>query len=104
MVDEARSFAVTAHGSQRYGDRPYAVHLDEVVALLSPYGCATQVIGYLHDVIEDTEVTDSDIRERFGPLTADCVSLLSDSSGASRAERKAETYACLLYTSPSPRD
>ncbi|MEF8734135.1 MAG: HD domain-containing protein [Candidatus Accumulibacter meliphilus] len=95
MLDEARSFALAAHGSQRYGDRPYSCHLDAVVALLAPYGSQAQVIGYLHDVLEDTAVTESEIRDRFGALVADCVSLLTDLSGASRAERKAKTYARL---------
>ncbi|WP_295508913.1 HD domain-containing protein [Accumulibacter sp.] len=95
MLDDARAFALAAHGSQRYGDLPYSHHLDEVVALLSPYGREAQVIGYLHDVLEDTEVTDLDIRKRFGQLVADCVSLLTDLSGANRAERKRKTYARL---------
>jgi (p)ppGpp synthase/HD superfamily hydrolase len=95
MPEEARCFALAAHGGQRYGDLPYSFHLDEVVALLAPYGSQAQIIGYLHDVIEDTAVTEIDIRDRFGPLVADCVSLLTDQSGASRAERKAATYARL---------
>ncbi|MBL8369160.1 MAG: bifunctional (p)ppGpp synthetase/guanosine-3',5'-bis(diphosphate) 3'-pyrophosphohydrolase [Candidatus Accumulibacter sp.] len=99
MLDEARSFALAAHGSQRYGDLPYSFHLDAVVALLGPYGSQAQIIGYLHDVVEDTAVTDIEIRDRFGPLVAECVSLLTDLSGASRAERKAETYARLATVS-----
>lgn len=95
MLDEARSFAVTAHGSQMYGSKPYAFHLDAVVALLSPYGSEAQVVGYLHDVVEDTEITEHDVRARFGDLIAECVSFLTDSPGANRAERKARTYARL---------
>jgi (p)ppGpp synthase/HD superfamily hydrolase len=95
MLDEARSFAVTAHGSQMYGSKPYAFHLDAVVALLSPYGSEAQIVGYLHDVVEDTEVTEHDIRKRFGDLVAECVGFVTDSPGASRAERKARTYARL---------
>lgn len=91
----ARSFALTAHARQRYGERPYAFHLEAVVELLSPYGSEAQIIGYLHDVVEDTAVTADDIRTRFGDLVADCVNLLTDSPGASRAERKAATYARL---------
>ncbi|MBP9805720.1 MAG: bifunctional (p)ppGpp synthetase/guanosine-3',5'-bis(diphosphate) 3'-pyrophosphohydrolase [Candidatus Accumulibacter sp.] len=95
MLDAARSFALNAHGGQKYGDRPYAFHLEAVVSLLSSYGSEAQVIGYLHDVVEDTEVTEDDIRRLFGPRIAECVSLLTDSPGASRAERKAATYARL---------
>lgn len=95
MLDQVRSFALAAHGSQMYGTQPYAVHLDAVVGLLSPYGTEAQIIGYLHDVVEDTAVTESDIRHHFGPRIAECVSLLTDAPGASRAERKARTYARL---------
>ncbi|MBN8450331.1 MAG: bifunctional (p)ppGpp synthetase/guanosine-3',5'-bis(diphosphate) 3'-pyrophosphohydrolase [Candidatus Accumulibacter sp.] len=95
MLDEARAFALTAHGSQMYGDRPYAFHLEAVVSLLSDYGTDAQVVGYLHDVIEDTRVTEDEVLARFGRRIAECVSLLTDSPGASRAERKAGTYARL---------
>jgi (p)ppGpp synthase/HD superfamily hydrolase len=70
MLDQVRSFALAAHGSQMYGTQPYAVHLDAVVGLLSPYGTEAQIIGYLHDVVEDTAVTESDIRHHFGPRQA----------------------------------
>ena len=99
MLDEARSFALIAHANQMYGDRPYAFHLEAVVGLLSPYGAEAQIVGYLHDVVEDTKISESDIRERFGSLIADCVSLLTDAPGANRAERKASTYARLATVS-----
>ena len=63
--------------------------------MLSPYGADAQIIGYLHDVVEDTAVTEGEVRERFGPLVGECVSLLTDAPGSSRAERKAGTYARL---------
>ena len=95
MIDQARAFALAAHGDQMYGARPYSFHLDAVVRLLSPYGIEAQVIGYLHDVVEDTEVSEGEIRQHFGRLIAECVGLLTDAPGANRAERKARTYARL---------
>lgn len=95
LLDEARSFALTAHGEQMYGARPYSFHLDAVARLLSPYGIEAQIIGYLHDVVEDTQVTVSDIQERFGQRIAECVGLLTDSPANSRAERKQQTHARL---------
>lgn len=92
---EARTYAVTLHGDQRYGTHPYVHHLDAVTALLQPYGPQAQIVGFLHDVVEDTEATVDDVRRRFGNLTADCVALLSDAPGATRKERKAKTYAAL---------
>lgn len=95
MLDPARAFAIEAHGDQKYGERPYAHHLDAVVALLAPYGEQAQVVGYLHDVVEDTAVSKAQVQARFGEHIAACVSLLTDEPGATRKERKAKTYARL---------
>jgi guanosine-3',5'-bis(diphosphate) 3'-pyrophosphohydrolase len=92
MTNSARTFAIAAHGEQMYGERPYVFHLDRVAEHLSRYGELAQTVGYLHDVIEDTAITREEIEERFGPLVAECVSLLTDESGANRTERKAKTY------------
>jgi (p)ppGpp synthase/HD superfamily hydrolase len=94
-VAKAREFAVRAHGDQRYGERPYSVHLDAVAELAAPFGETAQVVGYLHDTVEDTAVTLDEVRERFGAAVAACVSLLTDAAGANRKERKAKTYARL---------
>lgn len=99
LLETARSFALAAHGDQMYGRRPYVYHLDAVVRLLLPYGTEAQVIGYLHDVVEDTEVGEDAVRARFGDRVADCVSLLTDAPGSTRAERKAMTYARLALVS-----
>lgn len=95
--DAARSYAIQMHGDQKYGVHPYVHHLDAVVALLRPYGEQAQVVGYLHDVVEDTEATVADVAERFGTLVAGCVALLSDAPGANRKERKARTYAAMSH-------
>jgi (p)ppGpp synthase/HD superfamily hydrolase len=94
-VARARAFAIAAHGGQRYGDHPYSFHLDAVAGLLLPYGEEAQVIGYLHDVAEDTAVGLEGIREAFGEHVTDCVALVTDQPGANRAERKLKTNAKL---------
>lgn len=99
MVSEARAFALRAHGGQMYGARPYSWHLEAVAELLAPYGAQAQVIAYLHDVVEDTAVSDDEVNARFGPFVGECVGLLTDSPGATRAERKAQTYARLAAVS-----
>lgn len=91
----ARSFAIAAHGDQKYGDRPYTHHLDAVAELAVPYGEEAVVVAYLHDTVEDTPITLQDIEAAFGPKVAACVSLLTDQPGANRKERKAKTYAKL---------
>lgn len=95
MKNSAREFAITAHGNQLYGSLPYAVHLDAVAALLEPYGEEAQVTGYLHDVVEDTQITVAEISEKFTPFISRCVELLTDAAGDSRKERKSKTYARL---------
>lgn len=94
-VRHARAYAVEAHGAQMYGDKPYVFHLDQVVVLLQSYGEDAQVIGYLHDAVEDTSVTVTDVAQEFGQFIADCVGLVSDAPGPDRKTRKSKTYARL---------
>ena len=78
-----------------YGQFQYVVHLDAVSALLEPYGECAQIIGYLHDVVEDTSVTTDEIAKEFTPFISRCVGLLTDAPGASRKDKKSKTYARL---------
>ncbi|MCE9529553.1 MAG: HD domain-containing protein [Planctomycetes bacterium] len=94
-LTRARSFAIAAHGDQMYGDQPYVFHLDAVVALLAPFGDHAQIAGYLHDVVEDTDVSVQKVQEEFGDRIADCVALVTDEKGANRKERKVRTNAKL---------
>jgi guanosine-3',5'-bis(diphosphate) 3'-pyrophosphohydrolase len=99
LLSTAREFAVAAHGDQQYGTHPYSVHLDAVAELLAPFGELAQVIGYLHDVVEDTAVPLEKVRAEFGDHVAACVALLTDEAGANRQERKAKTNAKLSAVS-----
>src|SRR6187402_2332694 len=99
MKQKARLFAVTAHGDQMYGDKPYASHLDAVAELVASYGEDAVVVAYLHDTAEDTDATIEEIAAAFGPQVAACVSLLTDEPGRNRKERKAKTYAKLAGVS-----
>jgi (p)ppGpp synthase/HD superfamily hydrolase len=91
----ARAYALDMHGAQMYGPHPYSHHLDAVASVLEPYGLDAQIIGYLHDAVEDTNATVDDVRSRFGDQVAACVTLLTDEPGANRKERKSKTYAKL---------
>ena len=95
LVSKARAFAVRVHGEQKYGDFPYVFHLDQVVRLLKDYGEVAQVVGYLHDTVEDTSATLRDVEREFGEFVAECVALVSDAPGKDRQTRKAKTYARL---------
>lgn len=80
----ARDFAIQAHGDQRYGRMPYGYHLDQVVAKLRElkhFGWDVPedayVVAYLHDVLEDTDVTYEDLYQKFGVNVAVPVAYLS---------------------------
>jgi (p)ppGpp synthase/HD superfamily hydrolase len=94
-VARARAFALAAHGEQRYGDQPYSVHLDTVADILAPFGEEPQVVGFLHDVAEDTQVSLDVLRTEFGERVAKLVSLVTDESGVNRRERKSRSNAKL---------
>lgn len=95
MQQQARFFAISVHGDQKYGDYPYSHHLDAVAKLAEPYGDDAIVVAYLHDTVEDTNATLQEIENQFGTKIAACVALLTDEAGANRKERKAKTYAKL---------
>ncbi len=89
----ARDFAVAHHGTQQYGNRPYIDHLEEVVKILDESGYPElSDAGFLHDILEDTDVTSEMLVQHFGQMTADTVALCTDEQGENRRIRKAATY------------
>ncbi|MEZ4317637.1 MAG: HD domain-containing protein [Myxococcota bacterium] len=93
--------ALAAHGEQRYGDRPYVVHLVKVVENLHRFGVATpelEAAAWLHDTVEDTELTLDQVRAAFGDRVAELVHAVTTESGADRHERNARTYPKLAAT------
>lgn len=69
LVLHAYIFAQKAHeGRTRYSGEPYMTHLAEVARMLADIGMgpATIAAGLLHDSIEDTDVTDEELKSVFG--------------------------------------
>lgn len=68
--EKAINFAVEAHrGQQRKGDSlPYIIHPLTVGIVLLEEGCEQEVViaGFLHDTVEDTDVTYAEIEDNFG--------------------------------------
>lgn len=94
LVKEASYLAISAHGTQTYDGYPYYYHLEQVVDILKEYGYTEDkfiISGYLHDSIEDTDVSYNDIRMKFGEEIAEIVYRVTDELGRNRAERKAKT-------------
>ena len=77
MIEKAYKLAVKAHGDQRRkSGEPYIIHPLWVAIILANLELdkETIVAGILHDVVEDTVMTDEEIRKEFG----DEVALLVD--------------------------
>jgi|10_taG_2_1085330.scaffolds.fasta_scaffold82062_5 (p)ppGpp synthase/HD superfamily hydrolase len=56
-----------------YDSSPYVIHLDHVAEIVTPFGYKCVIIAYLHDIIEDTDITHANIVDMFGEYIADCV-------------------------------
>jgi len=93
----SRDFAIQAHSNQMYGDKPYSVHLENVVEVLQRFKMLDEypeleAAGWLHDTIEDCHINFTDIRKEFGTDIAEIVYCVTDELGRSRRERHMKTY------------
>ena len=84
MIEKAYQLAKKAHGGQcRKSGEPYIVHPLWVAIILADLEMDKETIvsGMLHDVVEDTEVSEEDIKREFGEevaLLVDGVTKLED--------------------------
>lgn len=101
MENTARTFAITQHGSQMYGDKPYSYHLDRVAEIAKQFmptywdeleQTEALALAYLHDVGEDTQVGAEEIIALFGAKIEGLVDNISDEAGPTRKERKRKTW------------
>lgn len=106
-LDEAVEFAVRWHADQiRPAGEPYVEHLLEAVCVLVEAVGTTDVdvlrAAVLHDVVEDTECSLEDVRQRFGDRVAvlvDWVTKPAPPDGRTREEARA-AYLARLRTAP----
>lgn len=82
LLGKAKQFATKAHNGQfrKKSNRPYICHPLEVVATLKSYGYYDEYIlcaAWLHDVVEDCEVTLEEIKKEFSPQIASIVDELT---------------------------
>jgi (p)ppGpp synthase/HD superfamily hydrolase len=98
IVERARIFATAAHAAvaqlRKYTHEPYIVHPAEVVGIVATvdHTDAMLAAAWLHDTVEDTDVTIEVIRAEFGDEVAELVGWLTDVSrpeDGNRAVRKA---------------
>lgn len=94
LRQKAKEFAEQAHAGQRRkgtAGEPFAVHLEEVATLLLEAGapkCAVTA-AYLHDAVEDTDVTYDLLEAEFGSAIAQLVAEVTDDTALPKEVRKA---------------
>ena len=96
-IIRAYEYAVKMHKDQkRKSGEPYIIHPLNVAYILAGLGLDTTTIcaALLHDVVEDTEATYEDIKERFGEDTATLVEGVTKLSKLFKTveEAQAENY------------
>ncbi|MBE9179471.1 bifunctional (p)ppGpp synthetase/guanosine-3',5'-bis(diphosphate) 3'-pyrophosphohydrolase [Oculatella sp. LEGE 06141] len=98
LICQAFDFAYCLHeGQNRASGEPYICHPIAVAGLLRDLGGSGAMIaaGFLHDVVEDTEVTPEEIERRFGAEVrhlVEGVTKLSKFNFSSKTERQAENF------------
>ena|GEM_PF-464574 len=94
LISKAKDFAFSVHGAidhrRKYTGEPYTVHLENVAMLVASVIDDEAMIAaaYLHDTVEDTDTTISDILDTFGDDVAYLVGFLSDVSTLEDGNRK----------------
>jgi (p)ppGpp synthase/HD superfamily hydrolase len=97
LAREAYEFAAEAHTGQlrKGGDSPYIVHPVEAARLLEAEGVADDELlaaAFLHDVVEDTDHSIEEIRERFGPAVGGLVEALTEDKSIEPYEARKEHH------------
>ncbi len=91
------------HGQKRQSGENYVSHCVEVAKILAELHLDTVTVasGLIHDVVEDTQVTVSDVENEFGREIAqivDGVTKIGNITFRSRQERQVENYRKLLLS------
>jgi GTP pyrophosphokinase len=98
LICRAFDFAYRLHeGQYRASGEPYIQHPIAVAGLLRDLGGSATMIaaGFLHDVVEDTDVTPDEIEKRFGVEVrqlVEGVTKLSKFNFSSKTESQAENF------------
>ncbi|MDH3278614.1 MAG: HD domain-containing protein [Nitrosopumilus sp.] len=92
LVKSAELLAKTKHAGQfRKDGTTYSKHLEDVVNRLKSLGVVDEEIlcaGWLHDIIEDTDINFDDLYEQFGNRIAVIVSSLTKDKTLPRKKRE----------------
>nr|WP_238718276.1 bifunctional (p)ppGpp synthetase/guanosine-3',5'-bis(diphosphate) 3'-pyrophosphohydrolase [Petrachloros mirabilis] len=98
LICRAFNFAYALHeGQRRASGEPYIAHPVAVAELLRDLGGSAAMIaaGFLHDVVEDTDITATDIETQFGievRQLVEGVTKISKFNFSTKTEREAENF------------
>jgi GTP pyrophosphokinase len=99
---EAKMISNLVHRNQVYDMFPYEKHIEDVVSILRDHGYFGDDIisGYLHDSIEDGDLTYNKIKKVFGYNVAEIVLACTDPSDARNRKEKKERVMVKLIQYP----
>lgn len=96
--------ALKAHEQQfrKIDASPYVIHPLEVGMLLSKYGLSDDIViaGILHDTVEDTALTLSDIQMNFGETVAIYIDFSSEIDKCDSWENRKKDYLKRMEEAP----
>ncbi len=97
LIGDALETARRQHAGQlRRGSdgRPFVDHPIAIAELLLREGCSDEVVaaGLLHDVVEKSEMTVEDVRERFGEIVAELVGMMTEDPSIEDYEARKEEH------------
>lgn len=111
IVQKAQIFAIAAHAAvqqkRKYTGEPYIVHPAEVARIVAEVEGSTEdmvAAAWLHDVVEDTGVTLTDINLNFGADIAALVGWLTDVSKPEDGNRKTRKAIDREHTAQAPAE
>lgn len=100
ILQKAILFAAQAHATQRFPgtELPYLLHLAQVASeVIAADGSELSVLcAWLHDTLEDTDVTYQTLQETFGVAVAQGVLALTKDSNLPKEERMADSLERIL--------
>lgn len=84
LLEQAKMVAIGAHGAtgqkRKFSGAHYVSHCESVASFLEEFGCDayTQALGWMHDVIEDTAITDDYLLNLFSEEFVNDLRALTD--------------------------
>lgn len=111
LENRARLFSIAAHSAvgqkRKYTGEPYWVHPEEVANIIRSLPAFTDEMlaaAWLHDVLEDTEVTPEVLNEEFGEKVTNLVLWVTDVSTSLDGNRETRKAIDRLHLANAPAE